>query len=316
MKDQYILYEDALKTWINTHFSSVISRKGFKLMVGTHDRAFSEYVTVTSTIPDGRPSLPRIAITIEDPELDLSRSVGPETLRKLGWTTDGVLLRSADYPVPKRLLYTLNFWTEYQTEMNLYAMTLDRLFRFEVALIDVDLSVLAPSYSGVYIQKKLPIYLDSGFMNTGDLEPGNKERIIRRTANIRIDGYIWDEAIAETQVVREVEFDMRDYDTEDLFETVNTPKSNTLFAGDGITTSYPSIYVPELALLPIEEYTVFLDCTIGGTDYRLFDDGAGNITGSVLNSGTINYTTGECALDFTAAPDLSTNVTIAYYISQ
>lgn len=63
----------------------------------------------------------------------------------------------------------------------------------------------------------------------------------------------------------------------------------------------------------IEEESFHLYAYLGDTLYDIVDDGNGNLTGTGITSGTINYTTGELNVTFTGATDSNRDITCKYY---
>ena len=88
----------------------------------------------------------------------------------------------------------------------------------------------------------------------------------------------------------------------------NSVTGEVIGTGDGSTTSFSAT----LANTPVEPKSLTVHYTIGGTAYTGTDDGEGNITGTDIDSGTINYDTGEVSLTFSTAPDDGTNITADY----
>ncbi len=310
MPDQLLLYDNSVKSWINTQFGSLVSGKTMHLMIGTPDRAFAQYVTPTGVDPDGRPPMPRIALTIEDPEGDPERYNNAK-IRKLGYSDANYnKLRNANYPTPIRIPYTLNFWTEYKHEMSLYIQKVLNIFRSQHTSITVNIDLVDPL--NVYGSKLIELYADSGLMNTGDLEPGTKERILRRTFNFHMNAWLWDLDFIETRTAKEFEFQLRDYDSEDLLEMNSFPNTRVLWSGDGTTTTFgPTVLHPQL--IPIIKRTLILDATIGSEDSRSFDNGLGAILGDDITTATVDYTTGAITVEFATAPDNLTDINIAYF---
>ncbi len=306
--DQLLMYDNAVKSWITSQFGSLVSGKTLYLMIGTPDRAFAEYETPTSVDPDGRPPMPRAALTVEDPEVDPER-FNPNKIRTLGYYNDDTYtkLNSADYPASIRLPYTLNFWAEYKHQMNLYIQRILKLFKSDYTYLSVDIDAMSPI--PVYGTKSIGLFADGGIMNTGDLEPGGAERMLRRTFSFHMKAWLWDFDFITTRTVREVTLEMRDYDSEDLFEMRSTPTSRQLFDGDGSTTEFSD----SVELIPIIRRTFFIDATVGGNNVRGFDDGAGAITGTGIASGTVDYDTGAVAITYDTAPDDLTEITVGYY---
>jgi len=308
--DQLLMYDTAVANWVTSEFSTLVSAKNFYLMVGTADRAFAEYVTPTGIDPDGRPPLPRAAITIGDPEENPEWHT-PGKIRLLGYSdTDDRLIRNAEYPVPFLLPYTLNFWSEYKREMNLYVQQILKLFRYQYTYISVDVDSISPE--PVYGTKDIGLYADGGVVKTGDLEPGNQERILRRTFAFHAKAWLWDFDFGESYSVKD--FELQSYQDENLtllFEIARTPQRHKLFEGDGGTTVFSGSTDPNF--LPIVQRTFLLDATVGASNVRGFDDGSGSIVGTGITSGTVDYNTGAVSVTYDSPPDDDTDITVGYY---
>lgn len=90
------------------------------------------------------------------------------------------------------------------------------------------------------------------------------------------------------------------------FTDVDAPES--IGTGDGTTTSFSGT----LSNTPIVPKTV----TVTAGDVTGTDDGNGNITGTGISSGTIDYDTGEISVSFDSAPasGVSIDVDYDYYV--
>lgn len=316
--NQFLLYDTAVTEWINNNFKGCVPAKSFTLMTGTPDRAFAEYITVTGTTPrDGKPPLPRMALTIEDPELEPER-FNPNVIRKLGYADPNTEyeIRRANYPTPVRLPYTINFWTEYYREMDLFKQQILQLFRFQYLTIRVDIDSVSPVK--IYGEKDIELYIDGALINTGDVEPGNKERILRRTLQVHLKAWLWDFNIAKAYSVKEFEFQYFDSnrDPAQLLEVSSTPQRETLdLSPDGSDTSFGPV---NTLRTPIVEATLLVDATVGGSNIRGRDDGDGNIfdpvSGGVM--GSVDYFTGEISLTYVNPPDNGTEITAAFFTSR
>jgi hypothetical protein len=76
----------------------------------------------------------------------------------------------------------------------------------------------------------------------------------------------------------------------------------------GTGTGSEDVFTGDLSYVPIRKNTLTVTAdTVTGTD-----DGAGNITGTGVDSGTINYTTGAISIDFTANVSTGVPVTASY----
>lgn len=331
MADQYQLYDAAVLGWIKDTFGGLVQNKTLTVMVGTADRAFADYVTLDpqrdnpsppdGLNPAGRPRLPRIALTIGEGELDPERFNSNE-IRKLGFALDSKrgALRRATYPTPITIPYTLNFWTEYEKEMNLYKQELLKGFRFQYVYIPVNIDMVSPY--PVYGTKDVGMFADSGIVNSGNTpDVGQKaERVVRRTFSFHMKAWLWDVDFRTATVVREVETQFySDKQLTTLLETARAPQRHTLIASDGVTTYYGPILVNQ-NVLPIVHNTFLIDATVNGENVRGRDDGNGNIIGvgpnAAMIQGTVNYTTGAVIAQYTVAPDASTDITVAYYTKE
>jgi len=81
-----------------------------------------------------------------------------------------------------------------------------------------------------------------------------------------------------------------------------------LGTGTGTTTSFSGT----LANILDVRSSITVAYTIGASGFTATDNGSGIIAGTNITSGTINYTTGAWSLVFSAAPDISTDITINY----
>ena len=66
----------------------------------------------------------------------------------------------------------------------------------------------------------------------------------------------------------------------------------------------------------IEPGSVSVTFTIKGTTYTTTDDGSGNILGTNVSSGTIDYNSGKLDITFTSAPDSKTSIVATYNYRQ
>jgi len=77
---------------------------------------------------------------------------------------------------------------------------------------------------------------------------------------------------------------------------------------DGSATSFSFT----LAHFPVKTSSYVVHYTISSVVYTGVDDGSGNITGTNISSGTINYNTGAVSLTFSLAPDNGSTITSDY----
>ncbi|MCG8433069.1 MAG: hypothetical protein MJA83_03430, partial [Gammaproteobacteria bacterium] len=224
------------------------------------------------------------------------------------------VLNRANYPVPIRIPYTLNFWTEYRREMNLFKQQLLTLFKRQYTSVVVDLDSISPY--PVYGMKEIVMYQDGPIAITGDIEPGNEERDLRRTFPFYMDAWLWDFNFGTAFPVKEFVLEIySDRDLTQLLETKSTPQSQVLVAGvNGVQTAFGPVFVNPNCL-PVIENTFLIDATIGGNFVRGRDDGSGNLSdsGGLISSGSVNYSTGEVSITYTTPPDAGTDITVKYF---
>lgn len=79
-------------------------------------------------------------------------------------------------------------------------------------------------------------------------------------------------------------------------------------APDGIEVAFSLT----CANLEVEESSVHIQYTIASTLYHAYDDGAGNITGTLINIGSINYVSGLINITFSSAPDNASTISATY----
>lgn len=92
------------------------------------------------------------------------------------------------------------------------------------------------------------------------------------------------------------------YTYKEIFREKETIATDTITSISGYTTGFPEITPNTFRL-----YYYF-----GSTLYEATDDGIGNITGTNINSGTINYTTGELNVTFSSGTDAGQEVYCKY----
>lgn len=96
--------------------------------------------------------------------------------------------------------------------------------------------------------------------------------------------------------------------SKDTFDFVPTIEDEDLGDGDGVV----KVFSGTLNNIPVVESTLSIDYIIGGTPYTASDDGAGNITGTEITTGSIDYVTGDWSITFTTAPDDTTDILATY----
>ena len=96
-------------------------------------------------------------------------------------------------------------------------------------------------------------------------------------------------------------------DTFPKFHLVTGTEHTDTFTGDGITQTF------SITLKKPQKNTVQIvaSYTSGGTSYTetFTDDGNGNLSSDLGETGTVNYDTGDCSMTLAHVPDDATNIT-------
>ena len=96
----------------------------------------------------------------------------------------------------------------------------------------------------------------------------------------------------------------------EYIKTANDKYENESLSGSG-SGPYTGQDGGKLLHPPVKKETVTVKYAFGGIDYEATDDGNGNITGTNVSDGSINYETGEISITFSDTPD--STPTVDYY---
>lgn len=303
MVDQLMLYDQALLTWLTANISTILTGRSTQILVATPRRAYAE-VTTGRVVDNDTLTFPRISVSRLDHQNDPTR-YNAFRFRRLGWCSDTYQrkIKSGRFPVPINIAYQVDLWTRFVTEMNLW----EQKFLMEFAAQYLYLQIRPDD---IWQNKMYPVFLDSPISDTSDLEPGDGERAIRKTVSLRAEAWLFDQDTTPVSVVKQIEMQWRDFDTEDLFDRQFLPPKETIATGDGSQVSFGPI---TLDRIPILEKTLVIETVIGAATSFSYDDGSGNLFGDDIVSGTINYTTGVISFILAGAPDNLELVTASYF---
>jgi hypothetical protein len=162
----------------------------------------------------------------------------------------------------------------------------------------------------VWQDKSYATFLDGPVSDNSELEPGDERRAIRKTVNLRCECWLFDQVFVPTPVVKSFEVEVLDADDLTLYDTYYLPPIEVLATGDGSQTAFGPF---DLNRPEIVENTVVVRTVIGSTLTNAQDDGAGNLVGDHVSSGTVNYTTGELSITFSTAPDNGEDISVTYF---
>lgn len=301
--DQLAMYDQALITWINDALVSELPGRSVTVLLSTPMR---RYADVLSGKLCGNETLktPRIVITRLDHERDPSR-YNSNSIRRLGACGDSISrIRQAMYPAPINIPYQVDVWTRKVSEMN----HIEQRVLFDFASEYIYLQIRPDD---VWQDKKYITFLDGAISDNSELEPGDERRAIRRTFTLRCECWLFDQIYAPVSTVKTFELQLWDDDESQLFNTFYLPPIEVLDQGDGSQIAFG----PFTLLRPeIVEKTVVVRTIIGGQMTNAQDDGAGNLVGSDVSSGTVDYVTGELSITWSTAPDNGEDISVTYFM--
>jgi hypothetical protein len=303
MIDQAILYDQALVTWLNDNLPPLIKGRTTQILIATAKKAYAE-VTTGRVVENETLTFPRISITRLDKANDPMR-FNSNRIRRLGWCRPEPhsALRSARFPAPMTITYQVDMWTRFVSEMNLW----DQKILLEFAPQYIYLRV---RIDDVWLEKMYPVFLEGAISDNSDLEPMEGDRAIRHTLTLRADAWVFDQDYYAPPIVKAFEFRWLDYDTEVEFERTFLPPVEVLATGTGAQTVFGPITVLRP---PVLAHTVIIQAVIGGSLEHVQDDGAGNLLGTRVLTGSIDYNTGDVSITFTDPPDAGEDITITYF---
>jgi hypothetical protein len=304
--DQVILYDQALITWINNTLPPLLKGRTTQLLVATARKAYAE-ATTGQVAENETLTFPRIALT-KTGKINNPSRFNSNRVRRLGWCDDTKRsrIRSARFPAPMDITYQVDLWTRFVSEMNIWEQQLMLEFAPQHIVLDVRID-------DVWQEKLYSVFLEGDIGDTSDLEPAEGERAIRRTMSLRAEAWVFDQNYVAPGIVKAFEFrwlDYDDYPAETEFDRTFLPPVEKIGEGDGNQTAFGPLTVERP---PVLENTVIISTVIGGTGEHVQDDSNGNLYGDRVASGTINYTTGEISITFTAAPDAGEDINITYF---
>lgn len=93
------------------------------------------------------------------------------------------------------------------------------------------------------------------------------------------------------------------YASEEVYESLGT--------GDGVVVAFSGT----LSTLPVRPSTFRVSTLVGAAASIVVDDGAGNLVGANVASGSIDYTTGVYSITFSTAPDNGADLSASYCYS-
>jgi len=307
MTDQFILYDQAMLTWVSTYLSPLLVGRTVQVLFVTPRKTFAE-VTTGQLVDERTLIVPRISVQRLDPENDPTR-YNSNRMRRLGWAysdlDDHRSMLSSKFPAPVNVQYQIDLWTRFVEEMNLW----ERYVLEEFASTYIYLRIRP---NDVYGWKKYIVFL-RGIANNSDLEPGEGEREIRKTVTLECQCWMFPDVITPKPIVKRIEYRVYDYDNHatEYFHGF-APPVELLATGNGTTKDYTGT----LTRLPIIEHTPVIQTVIAGTVEIVDDDGLGHLIGRRLTSGTIDYVTGAYALHYASPPDNNEPITTTYFTNR
>lgn len=303
MRDQFILYDQAVLSWVKNNLSPLLVGKVTQILLSIPRKGFAE-VTTGKLVDNRTLAIPRVSVQRLGTKNDPSR-FNANRIRRLGTTSppNRNSILSGKFPAPISIRYQIDLWTTLVSEMNLWE-------RFV-------LETFAPAYiylkirpNDVWGDKIYFTELEGDIVDNSDLEPGEDERQVRKTITIRCDGWFFDDEFISYGVVKSFETEFFNSNGIAL-ETSFLPPIETIASSvDGLTVTF----IKTLERQPVLKNSLVVRSIIGGKTYISEDNGAGSFSGDKVASGSINYDTGEMSLTLKTPPDKLTDVTATYFM--
>lgn len=284
--------------WLDSNFRDVVPDKELQIMFAPPDRPFAE--VSSGRVTGGKTlRLPRVSVSRADYEYDPDRR-NQTLLRYCGPTTAaGNALNQANFPIPVNLPYQVDFWTEYESEMQAYFSHFLRQLYSGIIHITVYINNL-------WTDKITPYIMEPGVANAVETDPGGEFREIRTTFQLRCEAFLYDEVPTTAPTIREVKVNTYDFETEAAWDTTRVRTPVLIGTGDAIETTFTHDLNTAVVDPSVLAYAV-----VGGLEVRGYDQATGIITGTGV-TGTITYATGEISVTFTTAPDDGEGVYIEF----
>lgn len=303
MTDQLLLHDQAVLTWVNSNFPSLLVGRTTQVLVATPRKAFAE-ATSGLVVDNRKLTTPRVSITRLGTENDFDRA-NANPIRRLGYCDDPLQKRllKANYPAPINVNYQIDLWTRYVSEINLWE-------RYIMETFPLSYMYLTWRPNDTWGDKYIPVFLDSPIRDNSDLEPGEGERLIRRTLDLRAESFFFPDTFNKVNVVKRIEtifIDLEDGVTE--YDRSHLPPKESIGTGDGSAVTFGAT----LERWPVFKDTLVVQTVIGGNTVVAHDDGAGNLVGDNVSSGSIAYSTGVMSITYDTAPDVAADVFVTYF---
>lgn len=172
-------------------------------VLATPDKAFAS-VARFYKIKEENVRLPIISVMPMDPEYDPTR-YNRAPIRKLRYTSDARGVYQCPHPQPYDFRYQIDFWAKHQSHMNHIIDQWTERFEGGVYVLPVKAAHLLSVYKkwAHTLPYTSAVVYDEGLADNSELEAVSKERILRKSATVKVAGWKFKQA-TRVPVVRNI----------------------------------------------------------------------------------------------------------------
>lgn len=280
-----------------------VLERSVQVLLAPPNRAMMVEKTTTQNSAE-RPLLPRISIYRLGAYTFPSSHWKTTKVRRLGWARaqfqKRLKIRQAKHPLPVRIPYQIDIWTETMREADL-------LIQYLVFLQGTSSEWLEIWAGDPWGWKVASLNFEGQVSDNTNLEALGRHDpvLIRKTIPFRIEGWVFDPFVQETDLARFFRVRVYDAATEAWMSDIYFPPRRSAGDGDGVETTFTVA-----AGYALQEYSVYVLTTLNGdVAFAAYDDGNG---GWSTGTGSITYATGDLTITLPSPAKAGETVWVGY----